>query len=153
MRLLTLNRTLVAGAIALLAGFAATAAGAAQNSPKDIVTGFYRMVFEDHRVKEGFDQYVGPTYTQHNPNVPDGPEATIRFLSGRFEKNPQATNKIIRVIADGDLVAVHVHSTLNPQDRGNAIVDIFRVTNGRIVEHWDVIQPVPETAANPNTMF
>ncbi len=152
MHLLTIHRALAAGAIMLCLG-AAPAALAADQTPKEIVTDFYRMVFEQHKVQEGFDTYVGLPYTQHNPNVPDGPEATIKFLSGRFEKNPQATNTMVRVIADGDLVAVHVHSTLNPQDRGNAIVDIFRVANGKIVEHWDVIQPVPEKAANPNTMF
>lgn len=121
--------------------------------PKTIVVEFYRMAFEQHRVKEAFDRYVGPQYIQHNPMVPDGAEATIGFLSERFRKNPQATNAIKRVIADGDLVALHVLSTTGPGDRGRAIVDIFRVADGRIVEHWDVIQPVPETAANPNTMF
>jgi predicted SnoaL-like aldol condensation-catalyzing enzyme len=122
-------------------------------TPKEMVTTFYRMVFEAHRVKEAFDLYVGPTYKQHNPRVPDGAAASIKFLADRFETNPQATNKIIRTIADGDLVAVHVHSTLNPDDRGRAIVDIFRVQDGKIVEHWDVIQPVPEETANSNGMF
>jgi predicted SnoaL-like aldol condensation-catalyzing enzyme len=121
--------------------------------PKSIVVEFYRMAFEQHRVKEAFDRHVGPQYIQHNPMVPDGAEATIGFLSERFRKNPQATNAIKRVIADGDLVALHVLSTSGPGDRGRAIVDIFRVADGKIVEHWDVIQPVPETAANPNTMF
>lgn len=142
--------------IGLMAGFgfaAMPASAQAPASPKDIVVAFYRMAFTDHRVQEAFDTYVGPTYTQHNPRVADGPEATIKFLSGRFASNPEATNKIIRVVAEGDLVFLHVHSTLNAKDRGNAIVDIFRVANGKIVEHWDVIQPVPESAANPNTMF
>lgn len=153
MRVLTFNRVLAACAVVLSLGAIAPAAHAADKTPKEIVTEFYRMVFEQHKVQEGFDTYVALPYTQHNPNVPDGPEPAIKFLSGRFEKNPQAINKMVRVIADGDLVAVHVHSTLNPQDRGYAIVDIFRVANGKIVEHWDVIQPVPEKAANPNTMF
>jgi len=124
-----------------------------KETPKEIVTTFYRMVFEAHRVKEAFDLYVGPTYKQHNPRVPDGAAASIKFLGDRFVTNPQATNKIIRTLADGDLVAVHVHSTLNPDDRGRAIVDIFRVENDKIVEHWDVIQPVPEETANSNGMF
>lgn len=151
MRVLNVTGLLAASSLALC--LAAAPASAADKTPKEIVTEFYRLVFEQHKVQEGFDTYVALPYTQHNPNVPDGPDATIKFLSSRFEKNPQAINKMVRVIADGDLVAVHVHSTLNPQDRGNAIVDIFRVANGKIVEHWDVIQPVPEKAANPNTMF
>jgi predicted SnoaL-like aldol condensation-catalyzing enzyme len=139
----------------LAASMTASSPGVAADgkAPKEMVTTFYRMVFEAHRVKEAFDLYVGPTYKQHNPRVPDGAAASIKFLSDRFETNPQATNKIVRIMADGDLVAVHVHSTLNSDDRGRAIVDIFRVENDRIVEHWDVIQPVPEETANANGMF
>jgi len=138
--------------LVLTASMAASSSGMAADgkTSKEMVTTFYKMVFEAHRVKEAFDLYVGPTYKQHNPRVPDGAAASIKFLGDRFETNPQATNKIIRTLADGDLVAVHVHSTLNPDDRGRAIVDIFRVVNDKIVEHWDVIQPVPEETANSN---
>jgi predicted SnoaL-like aldol condensation-catalyzing enzyme len=118
-----------------------------------MVTAFYKMVFYDHKVAQAFKTYVGATYKQHNPLVPDGIEPSVAFLSKRFETNPQAINEIKRVIADGDLVAVHVHSRSNDSDRGRAIVDIFRVENGKIIEHWDVIQPVPENAQNNNTMF
>jgi predicted SnoaL-like aldol condensation-catalyzing enzyme len=126
---------------------------AAEQSAKELVTAFYKMTFYDHKVTEAFKTYVGASYKQHNSLVPDGIEPSVAFLSKRFETNPQAINEIKRVIADGDLVAVHVHSRLNDADRGRAIVDIFRVENGKIVEHWDVIQPVPETAQNNNTMF
>jgi len=130
----------------------ASAQGAEQ-STKAMVTAFYKMVFYDHKVAQAFKTYVGATYKQHNPLVPDGIEPSVAFLSKRFETNPQAINEIKRVIADGDLVAVHVHSRSNDSDRGRAIVDIFRVENGKIIEHWDVIQPVPENAQNNNTMF
>jgi predicted SnoaL-like aldol condensation-catalyzing enzyme len=136
--------------------FAAMLAGslqAAEPGAKNMVTAFYKMTFYDHKVAEAFKTYVGASYKQHNPLVPDGIEPSVAFLSKRFETNPQAINEIKRVIADGDLVAVHVHSRLNDGDRGRAIVDIFRVENGKIVEHWDVIQPVPENAQNNNTMF
>ena len=139
-------------AMGLLMGTGTTAM-AQPATPRDIVVAFYRMAFEDHKVAEAFALYVSPIYKQHNPRVPDGPQATIDFLSRRFRENPTATNRMVRVIADGPMVALHVHSILGPTDRGNAIVDIFRVENGKIVEHWDVIQAVPETAANPNTMF
>jgi predicted SnoaL-like aldol condensation-catalyzing enzyme len=126
---------------------------AAEQSAKEMVTAFYKMVFYDHKVADAFKTHVGASYRQHNPLVPDGIEPSVAFLSKRFETNPQAINEIKRVIADGDLVAVHVHSRLNDADRGRAIVDIFRVESGKIVEHWDVIQPVPENAQNNNTMF
>jgi predicted SnoaL-like aldol condensation-catalyzing enzyme len=129
------------------------AAQAAEQSTKDMVTAFYKMVFYEHKVAEAFKTYVGASYKQHNPLVPDGIEPSVAFLSKRFETNPQAINEMKRIIADGDLVAVHVHSRLNDADRGRAIVDIFRVEGGRIIEHWDVIQPVPENAQNSNTMF
>ncbi|MEA2835344.1 MAG: hypothetical protein QOG66_3546 [Methylobacteriaceae bacterium] len=119
---------------------------AAEQSAKEMVTAFYKMTFYDHKVAEAFKAHVGATYKQHNPLVPDGIEPSVAFLSKRFDTNPQAINEIKRVIADGDLVALHVHSRLNDGDRGRAIVDIFRVENGKIVEHWDVIQPVPENA-------
>jgi predicted SnoaL-like aldol condensation-catalyzing enzyme len=159
MLFLSAARKAVIASLILAASMTASSPGLAadgktpKETTKEMVTTFYRMVFEAHKVKEAFDLYVGPTYKQHNPRVPDGAAASIKFLSDRFETNPQATNKIVRIIADGDLVAVHVHSTVNPDDRGRAIVDIFRVENDRIVEHWDVIQPVPEETANANGMF
>jgi predicted SnoaL-like aldol condensation-catalyzing enzyme len=122
---------------------------AAEN--KKIVVDFYRTVFVERRVREGFEKYVVESYVQHNPLVPTGREAAVKLLSERLR--PEGTTEIKRVIAEGDLVILHVHSRSNPEDRGRAIVDIFRVVNGKIVEHWDVIQPVPETAANNNTMF
>jgi predicted SnoaL-like aldol condensation-catalyzing enzyme len=118
---------------------------------KQIVVDFYRTVFVDKRVREGFEKYVVESYVQHNPLVPTGREAAVKLLSERL--GPQGTAEIKRVIAEGDLVVLHAHSRSNPEDRGRAIVDIFRVVNGKIVEHWDVIQRVPETAANNNTMF
>jgi predicted SnoaL-like aldol condensation-catalyzing enzyme len=147
------RRRLIAAAAAVVAVLPTTRAKAKAPDAKSVVVEFYRMAFVQHRVREAFDRYVGPTYTQHNPGAPDGAAVAIQFLSARFEKTPQATSEIKRVIAEDDLVAVHVLSTDGPGDRGRAIVDIFRVANGKIVEHWDVIQPVPETAANPNTMF
>ena len=141
-----------------IAGLAASpallsAAQAQTATPRAIVLDFFDMVFTQKRVAEGFARHVGAVYIQHNPRVPDGAEPAVRFLSGRFRDNPEASNALKRVIAEGDLVMVHHHSRNNPQDRGLAIIDIFRVDAGKIVEHWDVIQAVPETAANPNGMF
>lgn len=124
---------------------------AAQN--KKIVTDFYEGVFLKHQVQEYSDRYIGEQYIQHNPHVPDGKAPFVNYFTGYFKENPQAKNVIKRAIAEGDLVVLHVHSSQNAQDRGEAIVDIFRVENGKIVEHWDVQQSIPEQSANSNTMF
>lgn len=117
-----------------------------------IVLDFYEGVFVRHEVARSAEVLVDE-YIQHNPDVPDGKVPFVDYFTGFFQQNPNAGARIARSAADGDLVYLHVHSTNGENDRGRAIVDIFRVKDGRIVEHWDVIQPVPETAANNNTMF
>ena len=119
---------------------------------KKLVVDFYRTVFIEKRVVEGFERYVGPEYIQHNPLLATGREPAVKFLSTRVITRESITD-IRRVVAEGDLVVLHVHSRSTLTDRGRAVVDIFRVENGKIVEHWDVIQPVPEKSANTNTMF
>jgi predicted SnoaL-like aldol condensation-catalyzing enzyme len=98
-------------------------------------------------------QFIGQRYTQHNPNAADGPEGFKRFIEFLREKFPNAHSEIKHVFADGDYVILHVHAVRDPGTRGNAIVDIFKLENGKIIEHWDVIQPIPEQAANGNGMF
>lgn len=120
---------------------------------KQIVTDFYDGVFIKHQVQAYADRYIGQQYIQHNPHVPDGKAPFTEYFIQYFKENPQAKSVIKRAVADGDLVFLHVHSQQNAQDRGTAVVDIFRVENGKIVEHWDVQQEVPEKTANQNTMF
>ncbi|MDB5833792.1 MAG: hypothetical protein JWR14_3622 [Caballeronia sp.] len=117
-----------------------------------LVVRFYNTVFNQHDLSIA-STVLAPNYIQHNPHVPSGSAPFISFFTEHFKANPEARSTIVRSAADGDLVFLHVHSTSNPQDRGSAIVDIFRVDHGKIAEHWDVIQPVPEHAANDNTMF
>ncbi|TMH63414.1 MAG: polyketide cyclase [Betaproteobacteria bacterium] len=99
-------------------------------------------------------EHFGATYIQHNPIAADGPQgfkAFVEFLKSKF---PQSRSEVKRVFAEGDYVILHVHAMREPGTRGAAIVDIFRLdANGKIVEHWDVRQDVPEKAANNNTMF
>jgi predicted SnoaL-like aldol condensation-catalyzing enzyme len=97
--------------------------------------------------------YFGDTYIQHNPGAQDGPEGLKGFLEYLKAKLPDYHNTFKKVFADGDYVIVHVHSQANPDDRGRAIVDIFRLEGGKVVEHWDVAQEIPEKPANDNTMF
>ena len=98
-------------------------------------------------------QYVGSRYVQHNPTAADGPEGFRKFIGFMREKFPNSRGEIKRSFVDGDYVILHVNAVREPGTRGAAIVDIFKLENGKIVEHWDVIQQVPETAANSNGMF
>jgi len=102
---------------------------------------------------EAAAKFLGPRYTQHNPNAADGPEGLKAFLAFLREKLPDYHSDIRRVFADGDYVILHVHNVPTPGARGFAIVDIFKLEDGKIVEHWDVKQEIPEKAANSNTMF
>ncbi|QMT42491.1 nuclear transport factor 2 family protein [Kingella oralis] len=116
---------------------------------------FYELAFNQHDLQRAVRQYVGKEYLQHNPMVADGGQAFIDAFAPFLKQNPQSRASVKRVIADGDLVALHVHSQLSPDDAGEAVVDIFRSDNdGKIVEHWDVIQPVPkEKTASGRSMF
>ena len=117
---------------------------------------FLEMVFNQKKVKEGFDKYVGDKYIQHNPLAADGPEGLKTFLAFAKQNIPKFRIEFKRTFADGDYVIVHGHARANPDDpadRGSAVMDIFRLENGKVVEHWDVAQPVPEKSNNVNTMF
>ncbi|MCY1372123.1 SnoaL-like domain protein [compost metagenome] len=97
--------------------------------------------------------YVGDRYVQHNPNAADGPEGFRQFIAFLRDKFPQSHSEIKRVFTDGDYVILHVHAVREPGARGSAIIDIFRLEHGKIVEHWDAVQPIPEQSANSNGMF
>ena len=114
---------------------------------------FLDLAFNRKDVEAAFDRYAAPPYTQHNPQVPDGIGGAKTALAGLLQQIPGWTYDFKRVLVDGDLVAVHSHVTTAPDDRGMAVVDVFRVAGGKMVEHWDVVQPIPEDAANGNTMF
>jgi predicted SnoaL-like aldol condensation-catalyzing enzyme len=143
---------LALAAMALAASPALAADARQQERDKKTVVDFYEKALN----QKDFDaaaKYLGPRYTQHNPNAADGPEGLRAFLGFLKEKFPNSRSEIKRVFADGDHVILHVHAVREPGTRGNAIVDIFRLEDGKIVEHWDVVQPIPEKAANANGMF
>jgi predicted SnoaL-like aldol condensation-catalyzing enzyme len=122
-------------------------------TPKDVVTQFMTKFYLDKKVREAFETWVEPGYIQHNPLAKTGRDAAIAFLEPFFQSHPDASYSIKRIIADGNLVAVHSHAKFSADDRGLAVVDILRVDHCKIAEHWDVVQPVPEKSANSNGMF
>ena len=124
-----------------------------QLTPLEVVTQFSDLFYRQKNVRMAFERWVHPDYIQHKPTLPDGREPVVSFLEKLLARYPDRIFKIHRVIASDDLVAVHYHSQSSPEDTGFAVVDIFRVEDCLMVEHWDVVQPVPEQSANDNTMF
>jgi predicted SnoaL-like aldol condensation-catalyzing enzyme len=99
------------------------------------------------------DQYLSPHYIQHSSLAEPGLLPLKRFLAQVRKESPDAKQTIHRAFVDGDHVIVHVHVQRWSGDPGLAAIDIFRCKNGEIVEHWDVIQEVPASPINPNSMF
>ena len=120
---------------------------------KTNVREYYNLAFNLKKPEEAVAKYMGPYYRQHNPQAPDGPEAFISFVRGFAQAFPSMKVDMKRMIAEGDLVMVHSHLVREPGDRGMAAADIFRLEDGKIVEHWDILQEIPESSANNNTMF
>jgi len=153
-----MNRTLAIAA-------AATAAALAFAAPRAIAADARQMEANQQAAIDFYDKainqkdfdaaskYLGSRYVQHNPNAADGPEGLKAFLGFLREKFPNYHSEIKRTFADGDYVILHVHNVPVPGARGRAIVDIFKFESGKIVEHWDVAQEIPEKPANNNGMF
>jgi predicted SnoaL-like aldol condensation-catalyzing enzyme len=120
---------------------------------KKIVIAFYDKLINEFDAEDAFAQHGGSRYTQHTPAIEDGREGVTRFIGWLRENHPESHMEIKRAFSDGDMVILHSHWRRSPGDRGDAVVDFFRVQAGRVVEHWDVIQPIPATASNNNTMF
>jgi predicted SnoaL-like aldol condensation-catalyzing enzyme len=119
---------------------------------KALVTTFYDQLFLRFDT-DAVGKYVSPDYKQHNPTAADGPGALRGLVLGIKAHAPASQTTIEHVIAQGDLVLIHHWSQNSPGDTGTAIADIFRVTNGKISEHWDALQSVPATTASGNDMF
>jgi len=118
-----------------------------------VVERFSQLFFIEKKPREAFMAWVAPDYIQHNPMATDGRDAAIAALEPVFAANPDLKVDIKRIFGDESLVAVHYHSTMKAGEPGYAAVDMFRVVDCRIVEHWDVIQPMPTQSANPHPIF
>lgn len=119
---------------------------------KQNVMTFYNEVINQKNY-EAAEKYLGSRFTQHNPSVADGQEGLKAFIQFLKDNYKDAHSEIKKVFADGDYVILHVHSIRVPGTRGRVIFDLFRLQNGKIVEHWDTIQEIPEISANTNGMF
>ena len=152
-----LPATLLTAAFWLACVPAAAAPGSGRVTPKNsaeaTVVAFLDTAFNQRKVDEAFVRYVGSEYRQHNPTVADGKQAIIDALRQWLPATPNLHYEFKHLYSDGDRVIVHSLVTVNATDRGNAVVDIFRVEHGKVVEHWDVSQAIPEKSLNDNTMF
>ncbi|MGN6445227.1 nuclear transport factor 2 family protein [Amnibacterium sp.] len=118
---------------------------------RELVTEFARIFYTERDPRTAFARFVSPDYIQHNPGLEDGPEAAVEGLEPKFRAEG-ARFEIQRILVDGDLAVVHVRAS-RPGAPPAAVADFYRIADGLLVEHWDVLQPVPAESANPHPMF
>jgi predicted SnoaL-like aldol condensation-catalyzing enzyme len=141
-------------AIALCGGVQAQARGPRGETARNraIVTAFAHRFYDLRDVRGAFERWVAPGYIQHNPGIADGRDAAIAALEPMFS-SAGSSFAVKRIIVDGDMAVIHLHGRTGPEGRGGAVADIYRLRNGKIVEHWDVLQPIAADTINPHPYF
>ena len=123
---------------------------------RQVAERFIQLFYVEDNPVDAFTCWMHPDYIQHNPNAPTGRDATLAMMQASMARLPDLGHEVKRVVwGDADLVAIHFRFQREAGTRGYAIVDLLRVENGYIVEHWDVMQEVPDpaTCKNQNGMF
>ena len=117
-----------------------------------VITAFAAMFYGQRDVRGAFETYVAADYIQHNANILDGREAAIAALEPMFRQEGSRF-EIKRIVVDGDLAVIHLHGRAGAQGNGGTVADIYRLRHGKIVEYWDVLQPIADKPANPHAYF
>ena len=120
---------------------------------KQVARDFCEVAFNAKQPADAAQRFMGAEYVQHNPSAPDGKEAFVEFATAFVTQAPDLKLDIRTMIAEDDLVMAHSLLKVTREDAGMVVVDIFRLEESKIVEHWDVMQPFPETSANDHPMF
>jgi predicted SnoaL-like aldol condensation-catalyzing enzyme len=132
----------------------APASSTPSQRPKELVTAFYKLALIELKPKEAFAQYAAPDFVEHSADVAGGTaQSTVQFLDSVIKNSPQPRWEILRTIAEGDMVFLHARFTSGKDATPVSVGEIFRVRDGKLAEHWDIIQHAPEHPINPNSIF
>jgi len=119
---------------------------------RDVVLGFYETIIL-RREYDRWPEFMRPDYIQHRPDIPDGPQGVIEFMKLNYAEHQKHVPEIVRCFVDGDYVCLHVRVNMQPYEPDIAVMDIFRVEDGLLAEHWDVDKPVPTEIMHGNGVF
>ncbi|WP_292932460.1 nuclear transport factor 2 family protein [Novosphingobium sp. PASSN1] len=142
----------LAMAMLLAAPAAAKSTRSLTERNRAVITAFARLFYGERDVRAAFKRYVASDYIQHNANILDGREAAIAALEPMFRQEGSRF-EIKRIVVDGDMAVIHLHGRAGAQGNGGTVADIYRLKHGKIVEHWDILQPIAEKPLNPHAYF
>ena len=149
---IAMKKMIILAMAGALIGAPASISAKGRPDNRAIITDFARLFYTERKVSQAFETYVAPNYIQHNPGIADGRAAAVAALATMFG-DPAKRFTIEQILVDGDMAVIHIHAIPKPGSHGASVFDMYRMKNGKIVEHWDAIQLVPETSANPHPMF